>query len=83
MIEMVFGDMSTVLKPTDSYAMVLTEAEGGKDRKLAVIIGAPEAQAIKMAQIGYRTPRPFTHELLMNQLYAVGIDFIQARSSAV
>lgn len=43
MIEMVFGDMSTVLKPSDSYAMVLTEAEGGKDRKLAVIIGAPEA----------------------------------------
>ena len=39
MIEMVFGDMSTVLKPSDSYAMVLTEAEGGKDRKLAVIIG--------------------------------------------
>ena len=37
MIEMFFGDMSTVLKPSDSYAMVLTEAEGGKDRKLAVI----------------------------------------------
>lgn len=44
MIEMFFGDMSTVLKPSDSYAMVLTEAEGGKDRKLAVIIGAPEAR---------------------------------------
>ena len=78
MIEMVFGDMSTVLKPSDSYAMVLTEAEGGKDRKLAVIIGAPEAQAIKMAQIGYRTPRPFTHELLMNLIYEGGMDFIQA-----
>ena len=78
MIEMVFGDMSTVLKPSDSYAMVLTEAEGGKGRKLAVIIGAPEAQAIKMAQIGYRTPRPFTHELLMNLIYEGGMDFIQA-----
>lgn len=31
MIEMFFGDMSTVLKPSDSYAMVLTEAEGGKE----------------------------------------------------
>ena len=78
MIEMFFGDMSRVLKPSDSYAMVLTEAEGGKDRKLAVIIGAPEAQAIKMAQIGYRTPRPFTHELLMNLIYEGGMDFIQA-----
>lgn len=78
MIEMVFGDMSTVLKPSDSYAMVLTEAEGGKDRKLAVIIGAPEAQAIKMAQVGYHAPRPFTHELLMNLIYEGGMDFIQA-----
>ena len=43
-----------------------------------MIIGAPEAQAIKMAQIGYRTPRPFTHELLMNLIYEGGMDFIQA-----
>lgn len=37
MIEMFFGDMSTVLKPSDSYAMVLTEAEGGMDFIQAVI----------------------------------------------
>lgn len=60
MIEMFFGDMSTVLKPSDSYAMVLTEAEGGKDRKLAVIIGAPEARPSKWPRsvTGHRVHLP-------------------------
>ena len=55
-------DMSTVLKPSDAFALVLEEIEGGH-RRLALIIGAVEAQGIRIAQLGYRPPRPFTHEL--------------------
>ena len=69
-VELKILDMSSVLKPSDSFALVLEEV-GGEERKLALIIGAVEAQGIKMAEMHYRPPRPFTHDLLLNVM-AVG-----------
>ena len=63
-IEIKVLDMSAVLKPSDSFALVLEEL-GGHFRKLALIIGKQEAQAIKMGQMSYTPPRPFTHDLML------------------
>ena len=59
MIEMVFGDMSTVLKPSDSYAMVLTEAEGGRT-ETGGDYRAPEARPSKWPRLvtGHRVHLP-------------------------
>ena len=72
LVEMKVLDLSNVLRPSDSYALVLQEVNG--TRKLALIIGALEAQAIRMAQLKYHTPRPFTHELMLNVLATAGVN---------
>ncbi len=68
-IELKVLDMSSVLKPSDSFALVLEEV-GGRERKLALIIGAMEAQGIRMAKMHYKPPRPFTHELMLSIMKA-------------
>ena len=60
-VELKIHDMSTTLHPADAYALVLEEVEGG--RKLPVIIGRQEAQAIKVMMVKYQAPRPLTHDL--------------------
>ncbi len=60
-------DMSTVLRPSNAYALVLEEI-GPAKRKLALIIGAHEAHCIKIARIRYKTPRPLTHEMMSSVL---------------
>lgn len=60
-IELKIHDMSTTLHPADAYALVLEEKEGG--RKLPIIIGHLEAQAIKVMMVKYHPPRPLTHDL--------------------
>ena len=60
-IELKIHDMSTTLHPADAYALVLEEKEGG--RKLPIIIGHLEAQAIKVMMVKYQAPRPLTHDL--------------------
>ena len=60
-VELKIHDMSTTLHPADAYALVLEEVEGG--RKLPIIIGRQEAQAIKVMMVKYLPPRPFTHDL--------------------
>lgn len=56
--------------PSNSYAVVLKELDGM--RKLPVIVGAFEAQAIALAMENIQTPRPMTHDLLSNMI--IGID---------
>lgn len=63
-VEVKVLDMSAVLRPSDAFALVLEEL-GGRFRKLALIIGKQEAQAIKMGQMSYTPPRPFTHDLML------------------
>ena len=61
LVELKIHDMSTTLYPADAYALVLEEVDGG--RKLPIIIGQQEAQAIKVMMMKYQPPRPFTHDL--------------------
>ena len=60
-IELKVHDMSSTLQPADAYALVLEEVNG--NRKLPIIIGSLEAQAIKVVMMGYKMPRPVTKEL--------------------
>ena len=55
-IELKVHDMSSTLQPADAYALVLEEVNG--NRKLPIIIGSLEAQAIKVVMMGYKMPRP-------------------------
>ena len=60
-VKLKIHDMSSTLYPADAYALVLEEVEGG--RKLPIIIGHLEAQAIKVMMVKYQAPRPLTHDL--------------------
>lgn len=70
-------DMSTVLRPSNAYALVLKE-DGPKERKLAMIIGAHEAQCIRVARMNYGTPRPLTYEMMKNVLTGSGVKIDKA-----
>ena len=62
-IELRIHDMSSTIHPADAYALVLVEVDG--TRKLPVIIGHLEAQAIKSEMLKYKPPRPMTHDLFV------------------
>ena len=52
--------------PSRSYAVILEEIDG--DRNLPVLVGAYEAQSIAMAMEFVETPRPLTHDLIVNMI---------------
>jgi len=52
-----------------AYVLVLIEENG--NRKLPIVIGAAEAQAIAMAMEYMETPRPLTHDLIVNLVQGV------------
>ena len=70
-IELKIHDMSSTLHPADAYALVLEEKEGG--RKLPIIIGHLEAQAIKVMMLKYQPPRPLTHDLFKDLTGKLGV----------
>ncbi len=49
---------------TGAYALVLTEEHG--ERRIPIIIGGFEAQAIAIQLEGLKPPRPLTHDLFLN-----------------
>ena len=51
--------------------MVVLKEKKGK-RTLPIIIGIPEASAIKLKISGIHTPRPMTHDLLKNTIEQLG-----------
>lgn len=53
-----------------AFALILKEAEG--PRRMPIIIGVPEAQAIANELEGVRAQRPMTHDLLRNVIEALG-----------
>ncbi|MAG20873.1 MAG: bifunctional nuclease family protein [Candidatus Marinimicrobia bacterium] len=59
--------------PSKGYAVVLQEI-GGQGRKLPVIVGSFEAQAIALAMENVETPRPMTHDLISTILEEIEID---------
>lgn len=58
--------------PNKGYAVMLKEVEGG--RKVPIIVGSNEAQAIAMAIEGIEMPRPMTHDLLLDILHSLDVD---------
>jgi uncharacterized protein len=53
-----------------AYALLLREIDG--ERRLPIVIGEPEAQAIANELEGVRPQRPMTHDLLKNVIDALG-----------
>lgn len=53
------------------YALILQQC--GTSRRIPIIIGFPEAQAIECKLQEIKTPRPLTHDIMMNALEAFGI----------
>jgi uncharacterized protein len=62
--------LSTSSSSGGAYALILREADG--PRRLPIIIGAFEAQAIALEIEGIQPPRPMTHDLLKNVIDALG-----------
>lgn len=59
-----------------AYALVLTEENG--ERRIPIIIGPVEAQAIAIQLEGLKPPRPLTHDLLKNLVSAFEIKVVEA-----
>jgi bifunctional DNase/RNase len=59
-----------------TYALILTEEEGTK--RLPIIIGGFEAQAIAIIIENLKPPRPLTHDLFMNTLLKFNVTIEEA-----
>jgi bifunctional DNase/RNase len=64
--------LSTSPSSGGAYALVLGEVDG--NRRLPIIIGAFEAQAIALELEKIQPPRPMTHDLLKQLFEAVGAE---------
>jgi len=62
--------LSTSSSSGGAYALILREADG--PRRLPIIIGAFEAQAIALELEGIKPPRPMTHDLFKDVVDAMG-----------
>jgi len=60
---------------TGAYALVLTEENG--DRRIPIIIGGFEAQAIAIQLEGLKPPRPLTHDLFLNFATSFRINLLE------
>lgn len=71
-IELEIVALSHSITQTNSYAVVLGEVNGL--RKLPIVIGGFEAQAIAVALERMKPTRPLTHDLMKNFMMAFTID---------
>jgi bifunctional DNase/RNase len=71
-IELEIVALSHSITQTHSYAVVLGEANGL--RRLPIVIGGFEAQAIAVALERMQPSRPLTHDLFANFMSTFGID---------
>lgn len=69
-----------VLEPT-SQAPIVVLKDDARHRALLIWVGEPEANAIAMALEKVRTPRPLTHDLLMNVSESLGAQLREVRVS--
>jgi uncharacterized protein len=58
-----------------AYALILAEENG--ERRLPIIIGGFEAQAIAIELEGLKPPRPLTHDLFLSMASVFKIDMIE------
>lgn len=59
----------------NGYVLILVEEEG--ERRIPIIIGASEAQAIAIQLESLKAPRPLTHDLFYNFARAFAIELIE------
>jgi bifunctional DNase/RNase len=71
-IELEIVALSHSVTQSANYAVVLGEQEG--ERRLPIVIGGPEAQAIAIAMERMTPNRPLTHDLFKNALLTFDID---------
>jgi uncharacterized protein len=62
---------------TQSGAYALVLAEEGGERRIPIIIGGFEAQAIAIQLEGLKPPRPLTHDLFLSFASAFGIAIVE------
>lgn len=67
--------LSTSPSSGGAYALILNEVEG--NRRLPIIIGTFEAQAIALELEHIKPPRPMTHDLLKNAIEVFGAQIDQ------
>ncbi len=67
--------LSTSPSSGGAYALILNEVQG--NRRLPIIIGTFEAQAIALELEHIKPPRPMTHDLLKNAVQLFGADINQ------
>ena len=74
-IELEIVALSHSITQTHSYAVVLGEINGL--RRLPIVIGGFEAQAIAVALEKMQPSRPLTHDLMKNFMHAFGVDLTE------
>jgi bifunctional DNase/RNase len=70
MVEMEIFGLTTSTRTTSAYALILVEVNG--NRRLPIIIGSYEAQAIALEIEQIKPPRPMTHDLTMQVIKDMG-----------
>jgi bifunctional DNase/RNase len=78
-IELEIVALSHSITQTHSYAVVLGEINGL--RRLPIVIGGFEAQAIAVALEKMHPSRPLTHDLMKNFMTAFSIDLQERKRS--
>lgn len=68
-IELKVLGISASTASNNAFALILKE--NGGDRRIPIIIGAFEAQAIALEIEGIVTPRPMSHDLMKNIIDAL------------
>lgn len=71
-IELQISGIAPSGSTSGAYAMILAETEG--IRKLPIVIGSPEAQAIAIELEKMTPSRPLTHDLFRSMAHAFAID---------
>lgn len=74
-IELIVLSISNSQAQAGAYALVLGEIGG--ERRLPIIIGATEAQAIIIEMRGIVSPRPLTHNLFASVLEVLGVKLLR------
>ena len=74
-IELEIVALSHSITQTHSYAVVLGEVNGL--RRLPIVIGGFEAQAIAVALERMQPSRPLTHDLMKNFMMAFSVDLVE------
>lgn len=73
--EVVVLGLSASPAGNNAYALILKELEG--ERRLPIIIGAFEAQAIALEMEGVMPPRPMSHDFFKNYIDAIGASLVE------